>query len=330
MNFDNVVLNKERNVYLVFHIVDEKKRPVVLILPGGSYTECSAEGEAPLAERFNELGYNAVVLSYSVGKYYSWPRPLEDFDCAMEYLIKNEDKYHLDSSHIFALGLSAGGHLASVAATSAKHKPFGAILCYAATKDKPIQYTAPNAPDVVSQVDKDTSACFIVGSRNDWIVPISNSLSFINALEENYVDYEVHIYSFGMHGYSFGKGAENDPHLYCKRIEDWVSESVSWMNERVSGEYVSIREGVGYNDKYSEVFTVKNSMRVLLESKECLSLFKEKFPLVLLIYEKTKETVTGFVDGVSLSNLILASSFLGVSLDTSEIEEELNKIKRSL
>lgn len=323
MKEKTVILNKERNVVLTCFLVGQNK-PAVLICPGGGYNECSVSEGKPVAEKFNSLGFNAFVLCYSVGKNYKWPYPLEDFENAMAYIKANGKQFSVDTEHIVAAGFSAGGHLVSYAASKAENKPYAAIILYGAAKAQTINYTAPDAPDAVEAVNLYTCPCFLAASRNDWIVPVNNTLDFIEALNKNYIDYELHIYGYSMHGFSIGKEVGATPPLFCSRVGDWVEESVSWINDLISGRYISIRESSEYNDKYSKTLSSKNSCKIIFENPQAKKLFKKKFLPQYLLYEATKKKVGSFVDGVSLKNVL---SFLKVKDETfKKIDEALKSI----
>ena len=323
MKEKTVILNKERNVVLTCFLVGQKK-PAVLICPGGGYNECSVSEGKPVAEKFNSLGFNAFVLCYSLGKNYKWPYPLEDFENAMAYIKVNGKRFSVDTEHIVAAGFSAGGHLVSYAASKAENKPYAAIILYGAAKAQTINYTAPDAPDAVEAVNLYTCPCFLAASRNDWIVPVNNTLEYIEALNKNYIDYELHIYGYSMHGFSIGEEVGAKPPLFCSRVGDWVEESVSWINDLISGRYNSIRESSEYNDKYSKTLSSKNSCKIIFENPQAKKLFKKKFLPQYLLYEATKKKVGSFVDGVSLKNVL---SFLKVKDETfKKIDEALKSI----
>ena len=323
MKEKTVILNKERNVVLTCFLVGQNK-PAVLICPGGGYNECSVSEGKPVAEKFNSLGFNAFVLCYSVGKNYKWPYPLEDFENAMAYIKANGKQFSVDTEHIVAAGFSAGGHLVSYAASKAENKPYAAIILYGAAKAQTINYTAPDAPDAVEAVNLYTCPCFLAASRNDWIVPVNNTLEYIEALNKNYIDYELHIYGYSMHGFSIGEEVGAKPPLFCSRVGDWVEESVSWINDLISGRYISIRESSEYNDKYSKTLSSKNSCKIIFENSQAKNLFKKKFLPQYLLYEATKKKVGSFVDGVSLKNVL---SFLKVKDETfKKIDEALKSI----
>ncbi len=299
-----VVLNKKRNVTLTPYIVSKKNTPCILILPGGAYRNCELSEGEPVARAFNERGFNCFILCYSVGDKYKWPYPLDDYEQAVEYIKENSEKYHVDTEHLVVMGFSAGGHLASAAATIARNKPFACALCYALTNEKTLVFSqATDAPDTSKLVDMNTSPCFIASSRNDWIVPSFNTSTFIDALEKNYIDYEAHIYGYSMHGFSVGKEAGADTAMFCSRVGDWVDEFVSWLDELISGRYVSIRESAEYNDTFSDKLSTANSCAVIFKDEHLRKRFRNKFPIYYLIYKMLEKKLPDFTRTITLRNI---------------------------
>lgn len=76
--------------YIVDHHSEyrgDKKRPLVLICPGGGYTHLSFREAEPIAIRMNSYGYNACILSYSLAPD-RYPSQLLEAAMAVDY-IKN-------------------------------------------------------------------------------------------------------------------------------------------------------------------------------------------------------------------------------------------------
>jgi len=106
-------------------LLNGKKRPAVLICPGGGYLGCSDREAEPVALRFAAMGYHAFVLRYST--YYghfqspdldnmppkaetSRPAPVRDIGKAFLILREHADNWSLDMDKIALCGFSAGGH----------------------------------------------------------------------------------------------------------------------------------------------------------------------------------------------------------------------------
>lgn len=304
MGRKTVILNKEREVRLTPYIVTKEKKPTFLLCPGGGYTNCEESESAPVAKVFNELGYNAFILQYSVGKHYKWPYPLEDFDAAMEWMDSHAEEFAIDMEHIVAAGFSAGGHVVSAAASAAKRKPFAAILCYGLTSRETLDFCAPDAPDACELVNRDTVPCFLASSRTDWIVPITDTTKLIEAFQKNYVDYEAHIYGYSLHGFSVGESVGAKGPLFCSRVGNWVKDSLEWLDELVSGRYKSIKECAAYNDAYGTRYSTMNSCKKLFANKEAAKILKFKFPVQYMIYTAASKKVGAFTETVSLRQIL--------------------------
>ena len=176
------------------------------------------------------------MLRYSVQSHCTWPNPLEDYEQAMELLKEKAEKWKIYPEKTAVLGFSAGGHLAAAAATMAKNRPAAAILGYAVTGTD-VKGCSLTAPDTISQVDELTPPCFLFHTRNDNVVPVMNSIRFMEALAEHDISFESHIYSYGPHGFSTCDTSVQGPSTHIsRRVPDWVADSIGWLRE-VLGEF---------------------------------------------------------------------------------------------
>ncbi|MBR5947775.1 MAG: alpha/beta hydrolase [Clostridia bacterium] len=310
-----IILNAERNVSLIPYIASDAKKISFLICPGGGYNNCDESEGKPVAAYLNALGYHAFVLRYSVGRYKDWPHPLEDYEQAAEWLAAHAEEYALDPKRIVVIGFSAGGHVAAAAASLAIHKPFAAILCYALIDRETLDFCNPGAPDAADAVNADTCPCFIASSRNDWIVPITNTTKLIHAFQQFDIDYEAHIYGYAMHGFSIGKRVHGDNPVFCSRVGNWVEDSLAWLKELEEGRYISIRKNAGYADTHAETLSVYTSCRLLEQQPEAVQTLKTKHPVEYLMYIGARKKIGAFMDTVSLFNLF---TLAGVKQKTIE------------
>ena len=142
-------------------LLNGKKRPAVLICPGGAYLGCSDREGEPVALRFASMGYHAFVLRYSTyteGKNgpvdcsvplspkprLTHPAPMREIGQAMLILREHAEDWFLDAERIAICGFSAGAHNCAMYAThwhtaelcghfgrpSALFRPAAAILAY--------------------------------------------------------------------------------------------------------------------------------------------------------------------------------------------------------
>lgn len=240
MQTQEIILNEERQVTLTAYLQQVRgeftfdRRPAILIIPGGGYSMCSDREADPVATVYLKAGYHVFILRYTLKQFGGWPLPLNDYEESMEYIKSNADKWGIYLEKIAVVGFSAGGHLAACAATMAKNRPAAVILGYPAILPDTLDMCQPNMPVPAEYVSKDTSPCFIVATRDDYIVPIQNTLVFENALADKGITFESHIYSYGQHGFSTGEESLNMVKI-CPRLPRWVEDSIGWLKE-VMGE----------------------------------------------------------------------------------------------
>ena len=97
----------------------------VLICPGGGYQRASyVYNGFNFAKWFNTLGINVFVLIYRQPHQRNLVNgadaPVQDAQRAMKYIRANAAKWNLDTRKLGVMGISAGGHLASMLSTLRK------------------------------------------------------------------------------------------------------------------------------------------------------------------------------------------------------------------
>lgn len=211
-----------------------EKRPVMLVVPGGGYRFCSDREAEPVAMAFAAKGWNTFILRYSLNENAAFPRPLDDADEAMQFIIDHAEEFRADTGRICSIGFSAGGHLCAAMATMGKIKPAATVLCYPCTL-KSIEEILPHPiPGLADKVDENTSPAFIVSSRRDTLVPIEHSLRYADALEKAGIDFEMHIYSTGDHGFSLCNEVVYSSPEYVERnihMEGWIDLCFTWLKK---------------------------------------------------------------------------------------------------
>ena len=112
-SFDTYLLHnsKEYNV--------DKKRPLVIVCPGGGYTFTSEREAEPIALKFNSVGIHSVVLWYTTHDHVkNTPRnALIELARTIKYVKEHAKEWYVDPNKIIVCGFSAGGHLALQIAT---------------------------------------------------------------------------------------------------------------------------------------------------------------------------------------------------------------------
>ncbi|HTM47798.1 MAG TPA: alpha/beta hydrolase [Bryobacteraceae bacterium] len=211
----------------------------VVICPGGGYGNLSMEKEgSKIAGWLNERGIAGFVLKYRLGPRYHHPAPLQDAQQAISHVRAHAAEYRIKADQVGIWGFSAGGHLASTAAThfEADTRPDFLILAYPViTFEPPYVHQGSrrnllgNEPDPKlvhslsnqTQVTAQTPPTFLFHTTGDSGVPAENSVLFYLALRKAGVPAEMHIYERGPHGVGL---APADPVLstWPGRLEDWL------------------------------------------------------------------------------------------------------------
>lgn len=242
---------------------DKANGAAVVICPGGGYGFLADDHEGKqVAEFFNGIGVTAFVLKYRiVGKDRPGPlhpAPLEDAQRAIRLVRFKAKDFAIDPKRVGIMGFSAGGHLASSAAThfdggskeggdvdKQSCRPDFAILAYPVISmedgvthggsKKNLLGDKPDAKLVElmsneKQVTKETPPTFIFHTSADTAVLPENAIRFYVALKKAGVPAELHIYEKGKHGVGLGR----DPKWTGgeKSVETWPDRLTDWMKSR--------------------------------------------------------------------------------------------------
>jgi acetyl esterase/lipase len=229
----------------------------VVICPGGGYGHLAVDHEGhQIAQWLNSFGVAGFIVQYrhsASGAGYHHPAPLQDAQRALRTVRSRAREWGVDPGRIGIIGFSAGGHLASSAATHfneffgeprdqidrASARPDFAILVYPVISfTEPFTHTgsrknllgANASKDLIEkmssekQVTPPTPPTFLIHTWEDKVVPAENSIAFYLALRQAKVPAEMHIFLKGPHGFGLGQkleGASAWPGL-CQK---WMEES---------------------------------------------------------------------------------------------------------
>lgn len=241
----------------------DKKRSAVIICPGGGYWQLVEREGEPVAKQFVTMGCVAFVLRYSVLPN-GFPVSLLELAKAVAIVRARADEWNIDSNKIVICGFSAGGHLACSLGVFWNHEfvwkaigessgtmiqPNGMILGYPVITswryahnkfvERLFQYQGgPKEGDqelvsLEQQVSKLTPKAFIWQTCTDEDVPVENSMLLANAMLQNGLNVELHIFPDGIHGLSLASKASSGgvcefENLHCslwiKLVEEWLGK----------------------------------------------------------------------------------------------------------
>lgn len=226
----------------------------VIVAPGGSYRFLASNHEGrQVANWFNALGVAAFVLTYRLGPRYHHPIELGDAQRAIRLVRSRAKEFGVSPNRIGMMGFSAGGHLASTAATHfdsgnaaaadavdrAGSRPDFAILAYAVITMKPpyahegsVQSLLGDNPDAQLRealsnelhVTAQTPPTFLFTTSEDTGVPAENSVQFYLALHKAGVPAELHVFEKGPHGVGLDLA---DP-----AVGEWPKLLANWLRVR--------------------------------------------------------------------------------------------------
>jgi acetyl esterase/lipase len=231
-----------------------KSGTAVVVVPGGGYVNLAMNHEGrQVANWLNALGITAFVLKYRLGPRYHYPVELEDAQRAIRLVRSRAAEFGFSADRIGMMGFSAGGHLASTAAThfdggnpSAPDpidrlscRPDFLILAYPViSMSAPYTHigselnllgenASPQLRQELSnelQVTAQTPPTFLFSTNADTVVPAENTVAFYLALRKAGVPAEMHIFERGPHGVGLDFA---DPLLGI-----WPTVLTDWLRDR--------------------------------------------------------------------------------------------------
>ena len=218
----------------------------MVVFPGGAYSHLSPREGLPAVQWLAKNGITAFMVKSRLGMKYHHPAELDDAQRSIRYVRANATAWGLDPKRIGIIGFSAGGHLASAAATHfdagdpqatdpierASSRPDVHILLYPvitlvdeANVHKPSRtWLVGNTPTPETleflssdrQVTKDTPPAFVVHSTGDTTVPPANSDAYVAALMKNNIPFVYLREPIGKHGFGI--------------TDDWSGAALAWLH----------------------------------------------------------------------------------------------------
>lgn len=234
----------------------DKKRPCMIVCPGGGYGMCSERESEPIALHFLPQGFNVFVITYSVAPH-RFPTQLREVAALIELIYENADNWNCNTEKLAIIGFSAGGHLAAHYTTAynckevrqvfPESKPVNAsLLCYPVITADPTHSHKGSFVNLLGKeeltnadidrfscdrlVNESTPPAFLWHTAEDNCVPVMNSILYASALSRYKIPFELHIYPYGGHGLSTadyltnnGTGEKTD------HVAAWLCAAEKWL-----------------------------------------------------------------------------------------------------
>jgi acetyl esterase/lipase len=226
----------------------------VVICPGGGYRILAFDKEGTwVAKKFNEWGVAAFVLKYRIPNdkwmLHKEIGPLQDAQRAIQIVRQNFKEWNIDTNRVGIMGFSAGGHLASTAATHYSKsyidnsgkinlRPDFQILLYPVISFKDSIAHLGSRENLIGknasaemineysnelQITATSPPAFLIHATDDNTVNVLNSIYYYETLVKYKISSEMHIYEKGGHGFG----------LYNKTTKDnWMDRLYNWMQAK--------------------------------------------------------------------------------------------------
>jgi len=230
---------------------DKANGVAIVLCPGGGYIRHVTDREGyPIAQWLSEHGIATIILEYRLPEL-RHQVPLLDAQRAIRLTRANAATWKIDPKRIGILGFSAGGHVASTAAThfdngnAESPDPIERLSCrpnfawlvypvitmgkYTNTGSRNELLGPDPKPELVrfysneTQVTADTPPTFLAHAVDDKPVPPENSREFVAAMKVHRVSVELLELPSGGHGLNGCKGP-----LW----EQWKAAALKWLTDQ--------------------------------------------------------------------------------------------------
>jgi acetyl esterase/lipase len=241
----------QADAFITVHRPAQPNGAAIIICPGGGYSRLVTEPEGHgIACWLTQHGITGVVLEYRMPNGNARV-PLLDAQRAMRWVRSKAAEWGCDPKRIGIMGFSAGGHVASTAATRfdegdaqaedpvdrAGSRPDFSLLIYPVISMGAMTHggsktnllgPAPTAETVEKfsnelQVTEQTPPSFLAHAQDDSVVHPDNSRMFCEALQARNVPAEYLKLPTGGHGLNGYKGPMWDA---------WQAQSLKWLAEQ--------------------------------------------------------------------------------------------------
>lgn len=166
-------------------------RPAILAIHGGAWRGGDKAWGAQFAREFCPAGYVVFSINYrrSSRPGGTWPAQIQDVQKALRHIRANADRYGVDSARIAALGMSAGGHLATMVALRDDPASPDGRVSVAVNLDGEHDMTMP--PDQVMD-DFDDIMTLVMGHPAPWSPAELRDISTVTFARPDVAVFSVH------------------------------------------------------------------------------------------------------------------------------------------
>lgn len=219
---------------------DKATGVAMVVAPGGGHRQLVMEKEGwEIADWLNSNGIAAFVLKYRLakaeGSKYTLPEEVyADAARAMRTVRSRAKEWNVDPSKIGFMGFSAGGEVAGMIETKfdagkpdsadpierASSRPDFNVLVYPWYRPGAMKADA----EPIFPVPSDAPPVFMICTDDDRS-HVEPTVKFYLELEAKKIPTEMHIYSYGGHGFALRPTAKPSPVMnWPERLKEWMAE----------------------------------------------------------------------------------------------------------
>lgn len=241
--------------WVVVHAPARPNGKAVLVIPGGGYQRVviDKEGTELVPDWVDRAGYTLFVLRYRLPQQgRDHQAALADAQRALRRVRAMASGRGLDPDDIAVMGFSAGGHVAARLATgfdAAAYPPRDAQDALSARPSRVVlvypvidmgthahsgsrQRLLGEHPDralqdtfsLQTQVRRDMPPTLLLHAADDAVVSVDNSLLMARALAGAGVEYELHVFAHGGHGFGMRAPVDSTTALWPQIAQRWLQQ----------------------------------------------------------------------------------------------------------
>lgn len=244
-----------QNPTLTAFVPEQRNGCALVIVPGGAYRRVVIDKEGLESARwFADHGYTTFVLLYRLPlshETHARNVSVQDARQAIRLVRSRADSWNIDPHCIGALGFSAGGHVVASllsdyqaadadagAASGFSARPDFAVLLYPViSMHEPIAHEGSRQsllgnvrkPSVLTENSADQSLgsdappSLIIHALDDESVEVAHALALFNALREQGIATELHLFEKGGHGFGMRYTRDLPVEIWPELVHRWVS-----------------------------------------------------------------------------------------------------------
>jgi acetyl esterase/lipase len=194
------------------------RRPAVIALYGGGWVLGNRKFTAPMAAMLADQGFVTFAIDYRLAPKHPFPAAIDDVRAGIVWVREHASDFGVDPARIGAIGGSAGGHLAALAATlgegpNDRGARVATAVSWAGPMDlHPARYGPDSHPYIeafldcvgrpcdeakvvaaspISHVDASDPPMLLANGEEDQLVPPDQALRMADALERAGVPHEL-------------------------------------------------------------------------------------------------------------------------------------------